>query len=129
MLRSEQVQSTGEAGYFLTDAIVGLFVLAALAASLMSAFALARSLGDRADHSAAALVVARSCLEEGAFTPGAADLELNGVTYSKSSSSELIEQENAQAVELVRIACVVGWMDRAVSREVRLERVEVRARS
>jgi hypothetical protein len=114
-----------EAGYFLTDAVVGLFVLASVAGSLMGAFALARSFADRAEHSAKALVVAKSCIEESGSAAGQQTFDLGGVAYARVRSAEDVERDEKSKVRLVRVRCAVRWMERGGPREVRLERIDI----
>lgn len=126
MSRSRPQPGDGEAGYFLTDAVVGLFVLASVAGSLMGAFALARSFADRAEHSVRALIVARSCIEDSGAVEGQRIFDLDGVDYARLRSIENVERDEKSRAKLVRVVCAVRWMERGGPREVRLERVKIR---
>jgi hypothetical protein len=127
MSRSRIASSTGEAGYFMADAVVGLFVLASVAASLMGAFGLSKALASRAEHTAKGLVVARSCIEEQVLEERGRTLVLDGLEYGELRSLQVLEVRKDDVAELVRISCVVKWTETGSPREIRLERVEVRA--
>jgi hypothetical protein len=129
MSRSRSQTKDGEAGYFLTDAVVGLFVLASVAGSLMGAFGLARSFAERAEHSAKALVVAKACIEENSFAEGEWTFDLDGVDYVRLRSFEDVERDKKSKVRLVQILCAVRWRERGGPREVQLERIDFRSQT
>jgi hypothetical protein len=128
MSQPERSTGTGEAGYFLTDALVGLFVVASVAGSLLGAFGLARSTADRAEQASKALVIARSCIEENSLEAGSHQFTVDGVDYRQVRLVEALEMGKEDVVELVRVSCATQWTERSSPREVRLKRLETRAK-
>jgi hypothetical protein len=117
-----------EDGYFLTDAVVGLFVLASVAGGLMAAFGTANSMAGRAERTAQALVIVRSCLERPGFDVGFKRVLLEGIEFRETRTVDPVASENANVLELVKIVCATRWSAGPSEHEVRLERIETRAR-
>jgi hypothetical protein len=129
MQRSEEDVSTDEAGYFLVDALVGLFVLASVTGSLLAAFGLGRVMATRAEHMSKALVMAKSCVEESGFEQKQQTIEIDELRYLEIRTVETIERKSRHVVELVRIECAIQWSERGAPHEVQLERIEARSGS
>jgi len=129
MWRRNERSDIGEAGYFLTDALVGLFVLASVTGSLMVAFGLAKVTANRADQTAKALVIAKACIEEGGFEGHERIFTIGRVDYRQMRSVEVQKGGEKDAVQLIQIACTVEWIERNAPASIRLERIEAGARS
>jgi hypothetical protein len=128
MQRSEGTATASESGFFLTDALVGLFVLASVAGGLLAAFGLARSVSEKAEHMAKALVIAKSCIEEKKQEIGSTLIQLGNSEFRRLRVMELMSSGENDVVELVRITCAASWTDRDLVQEVRLQRLEARAK-
>jgi hypothetical protein len=115
-----------ERGFVLTDALVGLFVLAAASASFASAFGLAGRQAQLANTSASALLIAKQCIEDRAGESGAAIRVVDGRQYNQRRSKTDRPPDERGRVVLRDTLCVVSWISNQTGvREVRLERVDV----
>lgn len=117
-------QRNGEEGFFLTDATIALFVIAAVAGSLVTAFDVARRLAAQADARSKALVIATACIERGDLSAETRAFKIDGVDYAQERSTANADSQTPSVVRLVRLRCRISWARRGGPQNLELNRIE-----
>ncbi len=128
-MRQSKRATDGEGGFFLTDVIVGLVILASVSGSLMAAFNLARQNSEQASRAMLALGAVKICLDDGSQRIGSTSMKIGDAQFETVRSVEVLKGAESDVVQLVRISCVAQWVQRGRMREVVLARVEPRAKA